>query len=334
MKNVIVYKQFLSRGLALLLLVSVCCNSNPKGCWQQLISDSSPDGLAVLSLTFTNSSHGWALTPFEFLESNDGGKTWQEKLSSDDQEKVFHSFTFINEKIGWIVGVQKKDNKYMAMILRTLDSGRSWQEQPVNVTAQAEIHRAPSLRSVSFCNEKVGWAVGSDLILHTTDGGLTWADQRSGNERENFYGVSCLNSERAITVGQDGVVLATEDGGKNWSQQVSGTKSTLLRVRSFGESVWAVGTNSTLLRARAGSEKWDSQQLSVAKGAGLADIVFVNSEGWIIGTEGALLHTKDGGQTWLRQKSPTETNLICVFFLDKKQGWVGGDKHTILRFSH
>lgn len=326
------HKRFLLGGLALLLLV-FSCDSNNTGLWTHLSSDSSPDGLAFLALKFTSSNHGWALTPFEFLESSDGGKTWQEKLSSDGEKLVFHSFIFINEKIGWIVGAQKKNDRYTAMILQTIDGGNSWQEQSINVSSQTNIRGAPSLRSVSFCSEKVGWAAGTNLILHTTDGGQTWTNQRSDNEKENFYGVTCLNSDRAIVVGQEGIVLATEDGGKNWDQRASGTKSTLLRVRSFGESVWAVGTNSTLLRAQSGGESWESQQLAAADGAGLADIVFVNSEGWIVGTEGTLLHTRDRGQTWQRQKIPTEGSLVCVFFLDKKQGWAGGDKHTLLRFS-
>jgi photosystem II stability/assembly factor-like uncharacterized protein len=317
----------------LLVLAVIGCGSYQNSRWQVLSTDGSPDGLAFLSIAFTSNTHGWALTPFQLLESTSGGQTWENLLTVDGVEKAFQAFTFINSELGWIVGSQKKDNKRRAMILKTNDGGKRWQDQSFHLTTQANIRRAPLLQSVSFCDGNVGWAVGSNLILHTTDGGQIWANQGSVNEDESFYGVTCFNPQIAVAVGQDGVILATEDGGKNWRLQESKTKATLLRVRSFGDNFWAVGTNGTLLRSRVGSNKWESQQLTAAEGAGLADIVFVNSEGWIVGTNGTLLHTNDGGQTWQRQKIPTEASLLCVFFLNPNHGWAGGDKHTLVRFS-
>lgn len=71
-------------------------------------ADDISDGVAILSLAFTDPNHGWALTPGQLLELTDGGSHWTENLSSHDAERAFYSLTFINSTLGVIVGTQKK----------------------------------------------------------------------------------------------------------------------------------------------------------------------------------------------------------------------------------
>lgn len=299
--------------------------------WRLVTTEPHPHSLEFLSLFFTDPNHGWAITPSQLLETSDGGKTWSERLAGDD--KTFYSLEFVSQSIGFIVGTQRKAEGRAALILRTEDNGKSWSESAINIPI-SNINGQLQLHSISFCNSQIGWAVGADLILHTTDGGQTWETQRSGKNAEVLFGVACVTPERAWLVGQDGLILQTKDGGQSWSHQDSGTRDNLVRVRFFGNSGWIVGGSAgkgTLLRMRDGGASWERVPLDVS--AALFDIYINGQQGWLIGTAGTILQTSDGGQTWQRERSPADNDLVSIFFLNPQKGWIGGDRHTVLRLS-
>ncbi len=67
-------------------------------------------------------------------------------------------------------------------IFHTPDAGRTW-------TAVSTGQSLP-LESITFADDLHGWAVGQlGTILATTDGGLTWARQRSGGTRSALLGL-------------------------------------------------------------------------------------------------------------------------------------------------
>lgn len=314
-----------------LMLITMGFGSCATRRWQLLttgtaaISNEPP----ISALAFTDANHGWAVTPAQLLETMDGGQTWTERLTGEG--KAFHSLAFVSPTTGWIVGSQRDSGSYKALIMQTTDGGKTWQPQVVNVAPQQEARVAPQLLSVSFCNPSVGWAVGSNVIVHTANGGQTWETQHNGNRDESLHSVECVSPERAWTVGQDGIILRTEDGGTSWTRQESGTKATLGRVRFFGDSGWVVGLDGTLLQTRDGGAKWERQRVNLSKA--LFDIYINGRQGWIVGADGTILYTDDGGQTWQGQKSPTSNDLVSLFFINPHRGWAGGDKRTLLRFS-
>jgi photosystem II stability/assembly factor-like uncharacterized protein len=188
------------------------------------------------------------------------------------------------------------------------------------------------LHAVSFCDPQVGWAVGSNVIVRTTNGGQTWETQRSNNE-EVLFSVACLSPDRAWAVGQNGLILYTMDGGKSWGKQASGTTENLAHVRAAGNDVWIVGGRAgrgVLLHNRDGAN-WQTQPLDVSEA--LFDVYISGRLGWIVGANGTILQTTNSGQTWIQQESPTKNNLMCLFFLSSHQGWAGGDRRTLLHFA-
>jgi photosystem II stability/assembly factor-like uncharacterized protein len=306
------------------------CGSNPSN-WQVLSHDDVSDGLPILSLNFTDSRHGLALTPTQLLETVDGGSSWTTRLEAESTERSFYSFTFVNPKTGFIVGTQRKGKEQQSLILYTTDGGTSWRDSEI-IPLQSSVKNASRLHSIRFCNPLVGWAVGTNVILYTTDGGRTWEAQYISDKEEVFFSVECLSPERVYVVGQDGVILYTEDGGKYWRHQNSGTKDNLVRVRFFGNNGWIVGGlagKGTLLRTLNGGAHWESVQLS--NPGALFDIYINGSQGWLVGGKGIIFYTNDAGQTWREVKSPTDNNLICISFITPQQGWIGGSKRTILR---
>lgn len=128
----------------------------------------------ITNIFFVNNQKGWLTGKGGFIaRTTDSGLTWskQHAPTSADLTSIF----FINEEAGWAVGVG-------STILYTRDGGLTWK----NASVAGSLGAAP-LASVSFADERHGWAVGgygqgisfslftpSNLILSTSDGGLTW----------------------------------------------------------------------------------------------------------------------------------------------------------------
>ena len=93
---------------------------------------------------------------------------------------------------------------------QSVDRGWEWQNPLPQGNAIAAIRFAKDQRH--------GWAVGADgVILYTTDGGFSWASQRT-RVVATLNGLCVFDRRRAIAVGARGTVLRTLNGGKRWTQ--------------------------------------------------------------------------------------------------------------------
>jgi photosystem II stability/assembly factor-like uncharacterized protein len=129
------------------------------------------------------------------------------------------------------------------LVVLSDDGGRQWRQArvPVSVT----------LTSASFADARLGWMVGhSGVVLHTTDGGESWAIQAdgvglakaalaqsqslpetdAGRERsiqraqrlvddgadKPLLSICFADARRGMAVGAYGLAATTDDGGKTW----------------------------------------------------------------------------------------------------------------------
>ena len=71
-----------------------------------------------------------------------------------------------------------------------------------------------TLTGVSFIDGKQGWAVGQwGAILHSADGGETWAFQRIDTSVDRpLFAVHFFDANKGVAVGLWSLVLATSDG--------------------------------------------------------------------------------------------------------------------------
>lgn len=75
-----------------------------------------------------------------------------------------------------------------------------------------------ALTSVSFVDERRGWAVGHwGVVLHTADGGETWQLQRSDTRQDRpLFAVHFFDANQGVAVGLWSLVLVTSDSGAHW----------------------------------------------------------------------------------------------------------------------
>jgi photosystem II stability/assembly factor-like uncharacterized protein len=201
------------------------------------------------------------------------------------------------------------------------------------------------LNAVYFADSKRGWVAGDGgLVLHTEDGGRTWARQNIGTG-ENVGDIYFRDREDGylLAVNQ---IFTTEDGGQTWktsarflAQTFGGAQPELYSVRFTGKKRgWIVGSlsrgdnvvDSLVLYTADGGATWQRQRVPVADE--LIHLDFAGDKrGWIVGSQGRILHTSDGGETWALQNSGTDATLYHVDFRDDERGWAVGERGTILR---
>lgn len=164
-------------------------------------------------LSFIDNNHGWIVAGYPdslvtrqgYIDrSTDGGVNWDSLYQSSGYEDYF-DVDFLNANDGIVIG--GNDNTYAAIILKSTDSGTSWSQ--VSPPANAYYLRAldfygakgwavgrfgtiihttdagdnwtfqgnpatSTLFDVDFSDSLHGIACGQNIILYTTDGGLTW----------------------------------------------------------------------------------------------------------------------------------------------------------------
>lgn len=167
-----------------------------------------------------------------------------------------------------------------------------------------------------------GWAIGNDpdqtaVILHTADGGASWAVQGQKSQWTGYNGtdISAVDRETswaalASGINQGGMILHTRDGGSTWTAQrlpqviPQGVKG--IKGVSRNEA-WAVGLNGPVLHTTDGGETWG---IIPTPGITLRQVNRIDVLGkdiWIAdhgSGENGMIHSPDGGQTWRQEYLP------------------------------
>jgi photosystem II stability/assembly factor-like uncharacterized protein len=203
------------------------------------------------------------------------------------------------------------------------------------------------LHAVYFLDADRGWAVGSSgALLHTSDGGQTWAMMRrpSGDALRDVYFADeqhgWLVCERSIYLLKEKdeprtYLMNTTNGGQTWRRvnvTARDVDARLVRALFTGEGrAWAFGEAGVLYTTRDGGGSWVRQRVPTRHL--LLGGAFLNSEeGWLVGAGATLLQTSDGGETWRTgaiQGSTAQVRFTAVSFVDRLRGWAVGSQGRV-----
>ncbi len=194
-------------------------------------------GGSVNSIFFDGGQHGWACGTDSVLFTTDQGETWSSRLADGATALWDVSFRTLQE--GWAVGIygdcyNSEDGGYSwasatppisgvslfgicfptpsrgivvggGQIALSTDAGASWTS--VYNTGGSQMN------AISLSDSLHGWAVASDEVLKTVDGGVTWAEQPLPTSAHYYLqAVNSLDSNHGWIAG-DGTILRTVDGG-------------------------------------------------------------------------------------------------------------------------
>ena len=142
------------------------------------------------SLTFIPADSG------KIYISSDEGETWDLKNACDDA--WLYSSTFINNKKSVAVGLY-------GTIIITTDGGQNW--SPISSGYFKD------LRTIDFYDENIGWAAGKNILLKTTNSGITWEGTSVDYDITSMF----MIDQNIGFLGTWGKILKTTDGGSTWS---------------------------------------------------------------------------------------------------------------------
>jgi len=186
-------------------------------------------------------------------------------------------------------------------------------------------HTNRNLNGVFFLPDgREGWAVGdAGTIMHTTDAGVTWANQVSTTST-NLNGVSFTDPNTGWVVGNLGTVLVTVNRGDTWARVQLGIGENLTDVYFANpDSGCAVGSAGAVLRTVDGGLSWGKQNIT---GLTLRGVAFADGRrGWAVGDNGEIFGTSDAGLVWTRvQPAITALALHGVSHRTAAYAWAVG----------
>jgi photosystem II stability/assembly factor-like uncharacterized protein len=256
-----------------------------------------------------------------------------EPINYPEDLTLYDTF-FVTADVGWIAGGTVDLNG--GVILHTRDGGTTWTVQ--HGDPQSSDYAVKSLR---FLDEKTGWAISKDKILHTRDG-EHWV--LSGTIRDNYQDYMFTSETRGVYLGPNGDLHRTDNGGRSWQQafqcaarvEVNGLTRTAQcnwrRLQFVTPGVgYAVADSYDapdvifLAKTVDGGVTWT---ISTGKATDKPeDAVFLDENtGYVrVGhwESGQLFKTQDGGRTWTGMAgSPGEG----MAFADPEVGWAFGVK--------
>jgi len=229
-----------------------------------------------------------------------------------------YSVSFTDANTGTAVG-GGPTSPATGRILRTIDGGANW-------TLKTSPIANRTLYGVCFTDANNGTAVGmAGAIIHTSDGGTTWASQASG-VTGNLYGVNFTDANTGTAVGAgslgSGTILRTTDGGATWVPQTAVITSNGFYSVHFTDANngTAVGQGGVVVHTTDGGANWITQSSGV--GWNLQGVCFTDANtGWAVGS-GGIIHTTDGGLNWIQQAGGA--SLYSVSMTDSNTGTAVG----------
>lgn len=281
---------------------------------------------------------GWYAFLKAYNRGGGPGKSRPPDPRLDRQEYGLTDVVFTDADHGWAAGYDNVGSE--AIVLRTTDGGLNWRAK------SPAWWYAYMVSSLSFADERRGWAVGSEgydgsVILKTKDGGARW-NWQSGRTSEFLLGVDAVDPSSAWVGGSNDTLLRTEDGGRHWDGGRSRSNTDLWSV-DFADALrgWVAGGDAAsregVIRYTSdGGESWATQ--TTLPGAVVYKVQALDADrAWAVGGDvidgaGVVLHTDDAGQHWLPQYAdPACPWLGDVQFLDAASGWAVGARGTVLR---
>jgi len=254
---------------------------------------------------------------------------------------------------GLIISVARVGSRLVAVgergrILLSDDNGGTWRQvaTPTSVT----------LTQVRFATPTAGWAVGQmGVVLHTEDGGLTWAAQFdgiragqvmlatakadiaahgandvatanlqaaeqtvAGGPNVPFLTILPLSQKNLLLAGAFGMAFSSTDGGASWqsiADKIADPGG--LHIYDLVEDNGAIYAAGEQGLVLAGSFAGKFSPVTApSQGSFFGDLIAPDKSLIVYGLQGIILRSTDQGKDWTQPVSGAESGIDCGIVLE------------------
>jgi len=303
------------------------------------------------------------------LKTEDGGKTWSVKISSD--LGPICDLQFINYWTGFFLCDD-------GMLYKTEDAFNSWPKMALFESTEIYAYHANDastiyavtrssywnvdnsilkstdggysfdmkfninwdVNNIYFVNENIGFYFGGapygSTIFRTLDGGDHWKTELLSYPFhdicfiDRYHGIACGGLRMAHF--HNGNIFITDDGGKSWEATLS--EGEVLKCQLINNQVgFAFGFWGSL-RPFPSNYKTVNGGISWMHAGPIywCDWHFINEKiGWAV-ADSSVLKTVDGGDSW-DLKWQSSGSLNSIQFIDSTTGWAVGENGLIVKYT-
>jgi photosystem II stability/assembly factor-like uncharacterized protein len=123
-----------------------------------------------------------------------------------------------------------------------------------------------------------------------------------------LYTVRFKNAENGLIAGLGGVVLRSYDGGRTWKYRILDRKQALFTIAAIGERAIALGEKGLVRFSDDGGDTWGPppEDAFPTVFTFMRELAFEREQrmGLIVGQEGMVMRSRDGGQSWSQVLPP------------------------------
>jgi photosystem II stability/assembly factor-like uncharacterized protein len=227
-----------------------------------------------------------------------------------------------NSAAGCLAGVGMN-----ATLVRSVDAGKSWQREALDVDAQVELTSVvvePKSRALI-----AGGSAGT--LVRSSDCGRKWTAIRATKSDVSFVAVS--ESSTVLALVTKSPILRSSDAGVTFVPAEMEADATLKRAVAVSENEWvAIGEGGRAYRSADNGKSF--QRVPTGSEANLRALAYdsVHRVLWAAGDSGTVLRSLDAGATWSRVIVPTEENLFVIGLHPSGDVvWLGGNRGAALR---
>ena len=212
-------------------------------------------------ISFSDQTYGWAFGSTSGLwRTNDGGASWTHKNLPKNVSYI--DMAWVNNDVGYLAGTVRGNNQDEIAVLRTDDSGRSWQM----VTKFAESGSVWQILAPAKNNLLLN--LSSNKLLRSQDGGVHWSEILAGAGW--IQSVVCDKKGNGWIVGDAGNFRRFSDYGATLKSQQelpvpaqkSNWRSLAISPEGFGV---AVGADGAMVVTNDGGTVWQTARLNVTE---------------------------------------------------------------------
>lgn len=210
-------------------------------------------GISVVNDTVTY-AYGRYYGPPVLLKTTDKGQTWNSIDMSPYASGLVDGY-FTHPDTGFIIGGYGSPQQ--AIVLYTNDGGTTWSQKYLSAISNKIGWKImfPS-RNIGYVAVQKLSAVGTNILLKTTNGGMSWTELPFSNSNYNIEGIGFINDSIGWIGGDysNSTCYITLDGGATWSADNSwgesnqynqfGNGLAINRFRRFGDTLMYASGNT------------------------------------------------------------------------------------------